>query len=51
VSDYVEPDAYRPILDVWTEISDVLRPVLARWCGAVYEQRDGQWFRHEDPDR
>ena len=51
VSDYVESDAYRTILDEWTEISDLIRPVLSWWCGAIYEQRDGHWFRHEDPDR
>ena len=51
ISDYAEGDTYRTVLDEWTEISEILRPVLAWWCGAVYEQRGDHWYRHEEPDR
>ena len=52
VSDYAEPETYQAVLQEWAEISHIIRPVLAWWCGVIYEQRDGSdyWYRREDPD-
>jgi hypothetical protein len=50
LTDESDRELYREVLAEWTEISDLLRPVLSFWCAATYIERDGHWYREADPN-